>query len=57
MVKALILIAMLFVGQNNNSAPIIHDFGKTPRNQEVGHIFRLENNSKGILIIEGIESG
>lgn len=48
---------MLFMGQNGNSAPIIHDFGTTPRNQEVGHIFVLENNSKGVLVIEGIESG
>lgn len=57
MVKTLILIAMLFMGQNGNSAPIVHDFGKTPRNQEVGHIFKLENNSKGMLVIEGVESG
>jgi hypothetical protein len=57
MVKTLILIAMLFMGQNGSSAPIIHDFGKTPRNLEVGHIFTLENNSRGVLFIEGIESG
>lgn len=57
MVKTLILVAMLFVGQSGNSAPIVHDFGKTPRNQEVGHIFVLENNSRGVLVIEGIESG
>ncbi len=56
MVKALILIVILSLGQNN-SAPMVHDFGKVHKNQEVGHIFTIVNDSKGILFIEGIESG
>jgi len=56
MVKTILLIAMILLGQVN-SAPIIHDFGKVQRNIEVGHIFSIVNDSKGILFIEGIESG
>lgn len=56
MVKTLFIITMLFMGQVN-PAPIIHDFGKVPRNQEVGHIFKIENNTTEKLIIESIEGG
>ncbi len=56
MVKALIFVVTFLMGQSY-PAPIIHDFGITVRNQELGHIFKLKNESKGLLIIEGIESG
>jgi hypothetical protein len=56
MVKTIILVSMLLLGQVKN-APIVHDFGKTQRNQEVGHIFSIVNDSKEPLIVEGIEAG
>lgn len=52
----LLTASLLFMGQVGIQEAE-HDFGKIKGNQEVSHVFAIENDSEGTLFAEGVEAG